>query len=112
MPVALLLAVAARVVSTDPVGYGVPFWPFASGSDRVEHRVVDAVAAAVRSEGDPSRVPSAVAVDGVEVVATRRHAPGGNVWMRLRFHLPEGVRCREVVVLGDGVQVSSRRVDC
>ncbi|WP_433265385.1 hypothetical protein ACQPZF_37785 [Actinosynnema sp. CS-041913] len=112
VPVILLVGVAAQVVSTDPVGYGVPFWPFANGSDRAEHRVMDAVTAAARSEGDPSRVPSAVAADGVEVLDTRLHVPGGSVWMRLRFHLPDGVRCREVMVLGDGVQVNSRRVEC
>ncbi|MBW4716186.1 hypothetical protein [Saccharothrix obliqua] len=112
VPVVLLAAVAALVVSTDPVGYGVPFWPFANVADLAEHRVMDAVTAAARSQGDPARVPGAVAADGVEVLDTRLHPPGGDVWLRLRLDLPDGARCREVMVLGDGVQVSSRRVDC
>jgi len=112
VPVALLMAVVARVVSSDPVGYGVPFWPFANRSVEAEHRVMDVVAAAVRAQGDPARVPAAVAADGVEVLAASLQVPGGGVWMRLRFPVPDGVRCREVRVLGDGVQVNSRRVDC
>jgi hypothetical protein len=36
----------------------------------------------------------------------------GTVWMRVRVHVPDGSRCREVSVLGDGAQVNSRRVDC
>ncbi|WP_147455278.1 hypothetical protein [Saccharothrix australiensis] len=112
MPAALLLVVAAQVVSTDPIGYGLPFWPFANGSDQAEHRVMGTVTAAVRAEGDPARVPSAVAADGVEVLDTRSQVPGGGLWMRLRFRLPDGTRCREVRVLGDGVQVNSRRVEC
>ncbi|CCH34894.1 hypothetical protein ABZ816_20245 [Actinosynnema sp. NPDC047251] len=111
-PLALVGGLAAVVVSADPVGYGVPLWPFANGSDLVEYRIMDTVTDSARAQGDPARVPSAVTADGVEVLDTRLHPPGGGIWMRVRLHLPDGTRCREVMVLGDGVQVSSRRVDC
>ncbi|MEV0678296.1 hypothetical protein AB0I60_17450 [Actinosynnema sp. NPDC050436] len=112
VPLALLGALATVVVSTDPVGYGVPLWPFASRSDQVEYRIMDAVTESARAQGDPARVPGAVAADGVEVLDTHLNPPGGGVWLRVRLHLPDGARCREVMVLGDGVQVNSRRVDC
>ncbi|MEU4801927.1 hypothetical protein [Actinosynnema sp. NPDC023587] len=111
-PLVLLGGVAAVVVPTDPVGYGVPPWPFATGSDQAEYRIMGTVAEAARAQGDPARVPSAVAGDGVEVLDTRLHPPGGGIWLRVRLHVPDGTRCREVMVLGDGVQVNSRRVDC
>ncbi len=101
-----------RVVATDPIGYGIPFWPFGNGSDQAEFRIMDALTAAARSQGDPAQVPMAVAADGVEVLDTRLHVPDGGVWMRVRLLLPDGARCREIMVSGDGVQVSSRRVDC
>ena len=110
VPAVLVLFLAARVVSTDPVGYGVPFWPFANGSDRVEHRVMDQVTSATRALRRLDEVPSAVAAEGVEVLASRIGL--GTVWMRVRLHVPDGTRCREVTVLGDGAQVNSRRVDC
>ncbi|CAL9675934.1 hypothetical protein SUDANB95_07841 [Actinosynnema sp. ALI-1.44] len=112
VPAALVVAVAAVVVSTDPVGYGVPFWPFLSRADRDDLRVMEAVTGAARAEGDPARVPVAVAADGVEVLESSLNAPHGAVWMRVRYHVHDGVRCREVMVLGDRVQVTSRRVDC
>lgn len=111
-PAALVVAVAAAVVSTDPVGYGVPFGPFLSRADRDDLRVMEAVTGAARAEGDPARVPLAVAADGVEVLESQLNAPHGAVWMRVRYHVSDGVRCREVMVLGDRVQVTSRRVDC
>ncbi|MEJ2854598.1 MULTISPECIES: hypothetical protein [unclassified Saccharothrix] len=111
-PVALVVAVAAVVVSTDPVGYGVAFWPFLSRSDRDDLRVMEMVTGAARAQGDPARVPLAVAADGVEVLATHLHPPNGAVWMLVRYPVHDGVRCREVMVLGDRVQVTSRRVDC
>ncbi|XVS63724.1 hypothetical protein ACQPYE_36605 [Actinosynnema sp. CA-299493] len=109
-PAVLVLALTGRVVSTDPVGYGVPFWPFANGSDRVEHRVMDQVTSIARALRRVDEVPSAVAAQGVEVLDARVGA--GAVWMRVRVHVPDGTRCREVSVLGDGVQVHSRRVEC
>lgn len=113
MPAVVVAAVVPPVVSTDPVGYGVPFWPFAGAAEQAEHRVMDAVTAAARAQGDVSGVPAAVAADGVEVLDTRLGQAADSVWMRLRLRVPGGVRCREVIVLGDrGVEVSSRRVDC
>ncbi|MEU4740770.1 hypothetical protein AB0G02_09925 [Actinosynnema sp. NPDC023658] len=111
VPAVLLLVLAARVVSTDPVGYGVPFWPFANGSDRVEYRVMDEVTTIARALRHLDAVPSAVAAEGVEVLEARTGVD--TMWMRVRLHVPDGTRCREVTVLGDtGVRVNSRRVDC
>ncbi|MGM1060305.1 hypothetical protein [Saccharothrix sp. Mg75] len=111
VPAVLVVGVAVRVVSSDPVGYGVPFWPFANGSDRVERGVMDQVAATARALTRLDAVPGAVAEEGVEVLDAQVGA--GAVWMRVRLRVPDGVRCREVSVLGDtGVQVNSRRVDC
>jgi hypothetical protein len=110
VPAVLILVLAARVVSTDPVGYGVPFWPFANGSDRVEYRVMDQVTATARALRRLDAVPSAVAAEGIEVLEARVDA--GAMWMRVRLHVPDGTRCREVSVFGDGIRVNSRRVDC
>ncbi|WP_148088932.1 hypothetical protein [Saccharothrix texasensis] len=109
-PAVLVLALTGRVVSTDPVGYGVPFWPFANGNDRVEHRVMDQVTSVARTLRRLDAVPSALVAQGIEVLDARVGA--GAVWLRLRVRVPDGTRCREVSVLGDGVQVHSRRVDC
>ncbi|MBB5805960.1 hypothetical protein F4560_005728 [Saccharothrix ecbatanensis] len=111
VPAVLVLVLTARVVSTDPVGYGVPFWPFANGSDRVEYLVMSQVTSIARALPRLDAVPSAVAAEGVEVLDARVDA--GSMWMRVRLDVPDGSRCREVTVLGDtGVQVNSRRVDC
>ncbi|OKI38722.1 hypothetical protein A6A25_00420 [Saccharothrix sp. CB00851] len=110
VPAVLILVLTARVVSTDPVGYGVPFWPFANGSDRVEQQVMGRVTSVARAINRLDAVPSALAEQGVEVLEARVDV--GAMWMRVRLHVPDGTRCREVTVLGDGVQVNSRRVDC
>ncbi len=110
VPAVLVLVLTARVVSTDPVGYGVPFWPFANGSDRVEHQVMGQVTSVARALRRLDAVPAAVAAEGVEVLEARVGV--GSVWMRVRLHVPDGTRCREVSVLGDGVRVNSRRVTC
>jgi hypothetical protein len=81
VPAVLILVLAARVVSTDPVGYGVPFWPFANGSDRVEYRVMGQVTSIARALRQLDAVPSAVAAEGVEVLAARVDA--GASWRRL-----------------------------
>lgn len=109
-PAVLVLVLTGRVVSTDPVGYGVPFWPFANGSDRVESEVMDQVTSIARALRRLDEVPSAVAAKGVEVLEARVGV--GTMWMRVRLHVPDGTRCREVSVLGDGAQVNSRRVSC
>ncbi|WP_461121289.1 hypothetical protein [Saccharothrix stipae] len=110
VPAVLLLVLTARVVSTDPVGYGVPFWPFANDSDDVEHRVMDRVTSIARALRRPDAVPSALAAEGVDVLEARVGA--GDTWMRVRVQAPDGTRCREVTVLGDGIEVNSRRVEC
>ncbi|MEU4446405.1 hypothetical protein AB0K14_18015 [Actinosynnema sp. NPDC050801] len=110
VPAVLLLVLTARVVSTDPVGYGVPFWPFANDSDDVEHRVMDRVTSIARALRRLDAVPSALAAEGVEVLDARVGV--GDMWMRVRVQAPDGTRCREVTVLGDGIEVNSRRVEC
>lgn len=110
VPAVLVLVLTARVVSTDPVGYGVPFWPFATGSDRVEYRVMGEVTTIARTLPRLDAVPSAVAAEGVEVLEARVGVEA--VVMRVRLHVPDGTRCRVVSVLVDGVRVNSRRIDC
>ncbi|MFJ6675319.1 hypothetical protein ACIQMJ_29810 [Actinosynnema sp. NPDC091369] len=110
VPAVLVLVLTARVVSTDPVGYGVPFWPFADGSDRVEYRVMGEVTSMARTLPRLDAVPAALAAEGVEVLEARVDVEA--VWLRVRVHVPDGTRCRVVSVLGDGVRVNSRRVDC
>ncbi|MFF5094596.1 MULTISPECIES: hypothetical protein [Actinosynnema] len=110
-----VLAFAGLVVSTDPVGYGLPFWPFATNADHAEGRAMDSFLATARAQRDVARLPQAVAGEAVEVLAA---TPGGvrddSVWMRVRLHLPDGgVRCREVIVFNQvGFELNSRRVDC
>ncbi|GAA3843207.1 hypothetical protein GCM10022243_07080 [Saccharothrix violaceirubra] len=108
-----LVGVASRVIATDPVGYGFAFWPFANHADLVEHQVMDTVSEVARSRVAPQQVPAAVVADGVEVVRAHVGDPANSVWMTLRIELPDGDRCREVVVLGEhGVEINSRRVSC
>lgn len=110
--------VVGRVLAADPVGYGVPVWPFANAADLAEERVMSSVVAAARSDtaavGGLAGVAGAVRAGDVEVVATQVQRGGLAVWMRLRLTVPSvGVRCREVVVLGAApVEVNSRRVEC
>lgn len=111
VPAVLTLGVAARVVSTDPVGYGVPFWPFADAGDRVESRVMGEVVTAARALDRLDALPGAVAGEGGVEVLEARVEPG-HMWMRVRLHVPDGVRCREVGVTDPGVRVTSRRVAC
>lgn len=122
--VAVALAVVAglllvgRVLAADPVGYGVPVWPFANAADLAEERVMSSVVAAARSDtaavGSLAGVAGAVRAGDVDVVETQVQRGGMAVWMLLRLTVPSvGVRCREVVVLGAApVEVNSRRVDC
>jgi hypothetical protein len=122
-------ALAGRVLASDPVGYGVPFWPFANGADQAESQAMSGVATAARTQarplGDLAGVPSAVVAAGVEVLDSKIDQPTsaeGSVWLKVRLHLPAGAtqalglsptRCREVVILGNtGIEVNSRRVPC
>jgi hypothetical protein len=112
------LLVVGRVLAADPVGYGVPVWPFANAADLAEDRVMSSVVAAARSDtaavGGLAGVAGAVRAGDVEVVETQVQHGGLAVWMLLRLTVPSvGVRCREVVVLGAApVEVNSRRVEC
>ncbi|MEU5695363.1 hypothetical protein [Actinosynnema sp. NPDC020468] len=106
-------AAVVGVVETDPVAYGVDFWPIAGRDDVVEGRAMGVVEDAARSVADLNRVPDVVASDGVQVADAKVDAGQGAVWMVVRVPVPGGVRCRAVMVLGSGgVQVNSRRVEC
>ncbi|QFZ23256.1 hypothetical protein [Saccharothrix syringae] len=109
LPAALVLGVAVRVVASDPVGYGVPFWPFATPSDRAEDRVMVELTTTARALRSLDAVPRAITRgDDVEVLQSREDA--GRLWLRVRLRVPDGVRCREVGVTD--ARVTSRRVDC
>lgn len=110
--------VVGRVLSGDPVGYGVPVWPFADAADVAEERVMTSVVAAARADaaslGSLAGVPDAVRAGDVDVLRTQVQRGGMAVWLLLRLRVPSvGVRCREVVVLGAApVEVNSRHVEC
>ncbi len=112
------VAVVGRVLAADPVGYGVPVWPFANSADVAEERVMSSVVVAARADaasvGSLAGVAEAVRAGDVEVVRTQLQRDGLAVWLLLRLHVPAvGERCREVVVLGAApVEVNSRRVEC
>jgi hypothetical protein len=109
--------VTARVAATDPVGYGMAFWPIASAADEAEDRLMAAVESTARTAADLAEVPQALGVTGeVEVLSADVRDPGstdGSVLMRIRFRVQgdAGERCREVMVRGNA-EVSSRRVAC
>ncbi|WP_199439492.1 hypothetical protein [Umezawaea beigongshangensis] len=108
--------VTARVAATDPVGYGLAFWPIASAADEAEDRLMAAVESTARTAAGLAEVPEALGVTGeVEVLSADVRDAGstdGSVLMRIRFRVQgDGQRCREVMVRGNA-EVSSRRVDC
>jgi len=88
------------VLASDPIGYGVPIWPFADTVDRAENALLGQVVPAVRS-GSPLNHA------GVEVL--RRTQAYGSAFWTLKLQVDGETRCREVAV---GLTVSSRRVDC
>ncbi|MFD9698958.1 hypothetical protein [Lentzea sp. NPDC059081] len=88
------------VLASDPIGYGVPVWPFADTADRAENALLAEVVPAVRSG-----VPFEQA--GVEVL--RRTTAYGSAFWTLKLQVDGETRCREVAV---GLTVTSRRVDC
>lgn len=106
------------VLSADPIGYGVPVWPFANSADLAEDRVMASVVSAARADaatlGSLNGVPAAVTAGDVEVVRTQVERGGLALWLLLRLQVPSvGTRCREVVVLGaTPVEVNSRSVSC
>lgn len=88
------------VLASDPIGYGVPIWPFADTADRAENALLSSVVPAVRG-GLPLNHA------GVEVL--RRTNAYGSAFWTLKMQVDGETRCRELAV---GLNVSSRRVDC
>ncbi|GGM84277.1 hypothetical protein GCM10011609_20480 [Lentzea pudingi] len=88
------------VLASDPIGYGVPIWPFADTADRAEHALLSSVVPAVRS-GSP--------LDHAGVEVLRRTSAYGSVFWTLKMQVDGETRCRELAV---GLNVTSRRVDC
>lgn len=112
------IAVVGRVLSADPIAYGVPVWPFANTAEQAENRVMTSVANAARlnaaKQGNLQEIPESVTATDVEVLRTQAQHDGLAVWLLLRLEVPAvGTRCREVVVSGaTPVEVNSRHVDC
>ena len=88
------------VLASDPIGYGVPIWPFADHLDRAENALLTQVVSSVR---DNLPLPH----DGVQVLH-RTDAYGSAFWT-LKLKVDGETRCREVAV---GLNVTSRRVSC
>ncbi|WP_394615535.1 hypothetical protein JNUCC0626_38230 [Lentzea sp. JNUCC 0626] len=88
------------VLASDPIGYGVPVWPFADTVDRAENALLSQVVPAVRSGAVLNHA-------GVEVL--RRTNAYGSAFWTLKLQVDGETRCREVAV---GMSVTSRRVDC
>ncbi|MGW6931069.1 hypothetical protein ACWGE0_13465 [Lentzea sp. NPDC054927] len=88
------------VLASDPIGYGVPVWPFADTADRAENALLSQVVSAVRDK-------QPVDQDNVRVLK-KTDAYGSEFWT-LKLEVDGEVRCREVAV---GLNVTSRRVDC
>jgi hypothetical protein len=88
------------VLASDPIGYGVPIWPFADRLDRAENALLSQVVPAVRAN-----LP--VNNDNVQVLR-RTDAYGSEFWT-LKLEVDGETRCREVAV---GLNVTSRRIPC
>ncbi|MET9228949.1 hypothetical protein [Lentzea sp. NPDC003310] len=88
------------VLASDPIGYGVPIWPFADTADRAENALLSQVVPAVRDN---------LPLDHAGVQVLRRTTAYGSAFWTLKLQVDGETRCREVAV---GLNVSSRRVDC
>ncbi|MFC3891773.1 hypothetical protein ACFOWZ_09805 [Lentzea rhizosphaerae] len=88
------------VLASDPIGYGVPVWPFADTVDRAENALLTQVVTAVREN-----LP--VNHDGVQVL--KKTDAYGSEFFTLKLQVDGETRCRELVV---GPDVNSRRVPC
>ncbi|MCP2249979.1 hypothetical protein LX86_008769 [Lentzea aerocolonigenes] len=88
------------VLASDPIGYGVPVWPFADTADRAENALLTQVVTAVRD-----KLP--VNHDRVQVL--KRTDAYGSEFFTLKLQVDGETRCRELVV---GLDVNSRRVPC
>ena len=88
------------VLASDPIGYGVPIWPFADTADRAENALLSQVVPVVR---DNLPLNPAIAE-----VLRKTDAYGSEFWT-LKLKVDGETRCREVAV---GLNVTSRRVEC
>lgn len=88
------------VLASDPIGYGVPVWPFADTVDRAENALLGQVVSAVRDN---------LPLDQENVQVLRRTDAYGSEFWTLKFQVDGETRCREVAV---GLNVTSRRVNC
>ncbi|NKE63663.1 hypothetical protein FXN61_45890 [Lentzea sp. PSKA42] len=88
------------VLASDPIGYGVPIWPFADTVDRAENALLTQVVSAVRHNAPLN-------AENVQVLK-KTDAYGSEFWT-LKLKVDGEVRCREVAV---GLDVNSRRVPC
>ena len=88
------------VLASDPIGYGVPVWPFADTADRAENALLSQVVPVVR---DNLPLNPAIAE-----VLRKTDAYGSEFWT-LKLKVDGETRCREVAV---GLNVTSRRVSC
>ncbi|SEP94821.1 hypothetical protein SAMN05216188_1011015 [Lentzea xinjiangensis] len=88
------------VLASDPIGYGVPIWPFADTADRAENALLSQVVPAVRGN---------LPLNDENVQVLRRTTAYGSAFWTLKLKVAGEVRCREVAV---GPDVTSRRVPC
>ena len=88
------------VLASDPIGYGVPIWPFADRLDRAENALLGQVLPVVRDN-----LP--LNLEHVQVLR-KTDAYGSEFWT-LKLEVDGETRCREVAV---GLNVSSRRIAC
>lgn len=88
------------VLASDPIGYGVPVWPFADPIDRAENALLSQVVQTLRDR-TPLIGDSAQVIDKTESY--------GSVFWTLKLRVDGEERCREVAV---GLDVASRRIPC
>ncbi|SDF90912.1 hypothetical protein SAMN05216553_104123 [Lentzea fradiae] len=88
------------VLASDPIGYGVPIWPFADTADRAENALLTEVVPAVRGN---------LPIERADVQVLRRTTAYGSAFWTLKLEVDGETRCREVAV---GLRVTSRRVQC
>ncbi|MET9628957.1 hypothetical protein ABZX92_15975 [Lentzea sp. NPDC006480] len=88
------------VLASDPIGYGVPIWPFANNVDRAENALLGQVVSAVRDN---------LPLNHDQAQVLRKTDAYGSEFWTLKLKVDGETRCREVAV---GLNVTSRRVSC
>ncbi|MET8762198.1 hypothetical protein [Lentzea sp. NPDC004782] len=88
------------VLASDPIGYGVPIWPFADRLDRAENALLGQVIPAVRDN---------LPLNPADAQVLRKTDAYGSVFWTLKLKVDGETRCREVSV---GLTITSRRVPC